>query len=267
MNNYKDFFKKTDSEQKDIMNQLHYIELKSVADIAELFGTYPNKLRRLAKKIEFDFRDRSEAQKNALQTGKTEHPTLGKKRPDSVKKEIGNKIQGYWKNLTPAELAERVEISRDNWEKMSDEEKENIHNLAAKARLVTAKTGSKLEKDIQQKLIEAGYKVSFHMEHALANEKLQLDLFIPELRVAIEIDGPTHFLPIYGEEHLKKVQQTDFQKDALILNAGCCIIRLRQQKNISRTFVDKSATKLIKVLEQIKKEFPKQGNRKFIIEE
>ena len=50
-------------------------ENKSTYEIAELLNTYPNKIRRTLKKLGCELKDRSEAQRNALQTGRINHPT------------------------------------------------------------------------------------------------------------------------------------------------------------------------------------------------
>lgn len=261
-----EFFQLKPQEQIDILNELHNNQQLTIVDIANKYGTYPNKIRRLAKKLEFTIRDRSSAQALALKLGRAAHPTEGKERPIEVKKTIGKKIQSYWENLTPDELEERSKISKENWDKLSDTEKEYMHQLATKARLETAKHGSKLERAILEKLVQKGYKVDFHKEHSLLNEKLQLDMYIPALNVAIEIDGPTHFENIWGEEYLKRTKKTDFEKDGHVLNTGSVMIRIKQKKDISLMLVEELAEKLYKILDSIKEKYPPIGSRKFIIE-
>lgn len=40
----------------------------------------------------------------------------------------------------------------------------------------------------------------------------ELDIYIPSLKVAIEINGPTHYEPIYGEEVLARTLRSDTKK-------------------------------------------------------
>ena len=58
-----------------------YIEnQRSFSDIAEQLGTYTNKVVRAAKKLGIQPRDKSQAQKLALESGRHDHPTKGKER-------------------------------------------------------------------------------------------------------------------------------------------------------------------------------------------
>lgn len=43
---------------------------------------------------------------------------------------------------------------------------------------------------------------------------LELDIFIPAVKFAIEVNGPTHYLPIYGEAKLGEVKHRDAHKFA-----------------------------------------------------
>jgi very-short-patch-repair endonuclease len=263
----KDLFSLSEKEQVEFLKKYHYTENMSITDIASRLNTYTNKIRRLAAKLGFSLRDKSEAQKNAIKTGKTKPPMEGKTHSKQTKNKMKDNAQAYWASLTPEEMKEREETSRANWEKFDDEFKKDMFKKAGQAKLKTTKQGSKLEHEIKERLIKEGYKVSIHQKHILSNEKLEIDLFIHDLSVAIECDGPTHFLPIYGEEQLEIVKKRDKQKDGLVLSGGCCLIRVRQAKNLSNLFVEKSWGKLHEILKNIEAKFPPQGQRFFIIEE
>lgn len=252
-------------EQIEIINDYIWKKNYSVVQMAEILGTYPNRIRRLANKLEQRLPNKSEAQKTALSTGRHKHPTEGKKREEDVKIRISEKLAESWQNMPDEERERRSDISRVNWEAKTEEEKRDFHKKANDAVRATAEHGSKVEKIILECLISNGYRVEVHKTHTLANEKLHLDLYIPAIKTAIEIDGPSHFLPIWSEEALKKTQDADSRKNGLVLGAGLCMIRLRVAKNLTQKKKRDFSKELIDILTAIKTEFPKTGDRLFII--
>jgi very-short-patch-repair endonuclease len=140
-----------------------------------------------------------------------------------------------WEDLTDAELDQRKKKSKLAWENLSDEQKENITSAANKAVRVSSKVGSKLEKYLLNLLIKDGFNVEFHKEQSILNTKLQIDLFIPKLNVAIEIDGPSHFEPVWGDDSLKRNQKYDNKKTGLIIGKGLFLIRIKQTKDFSKS--------------------------------
>ena len=46
----------------------------------------------------------------------------------------------------------------------------------------------------------------------MRNNRLEIDLYVTDLQTAIEVDGPSHFEPVWGEENLIKNQRSDKQK-------------------------------------------------------
>lgn len=262
MSNYKNFFNLNDTQQLAILDELHNTQLQSVAQIADKLESYPNKVRRLGTKLGFQFRDKSASQKVALQTGAISHPTKGKKRTKEEKLAISEKMAVYWANLSDEDLEARADLARENWEKLTDSQKAAIQKLAVRGRLDAAQNGSKLEKLILELLISNDYKVKFHVEHTLLNEKFHLDLLLPEYKTAIEIDGPTHFEPIWGNEAFQKKQDADNRKDGLLLNAGYYVVRVRQEKNLSQKLVREISERLLETLEKIK---AKDQQKRFVI--
>jgi very-short-patch-repair endonuclease len=241
----------SDKEKLSLLNDLYINQHKSFADIAEIYDTYPNKVRRDAKKLNVTIRDKSEAQKNALSTGKHKHPTKGKTRPDSVKQKIGSGVMESWEQLTDTQLKNRKQKAKDNWDKLSQEEKENMQNLATEAVRHSSKTGSKLEKFILQQLMKDGYYVEFHKEQTLVNTKLQIDLFLPKMNIAIEIDGPSHFLPVWGDDALAKNITYDQKKEGLILGKGWHLIRIKQLRDFSKSRSSILYNKLLDAIDKL----------------
>ena len=85
----KNYTKLSKTEKFDLLTDLYTVQQKSFADIAELCGTYANKIRRDAQALKITIRNKSEAQKNALETGKHKHPTKGSERSQRTKEKIG----------------------------------------------------------------------------------------------------------------------------------------------------------------------------------
>jgi very-short-patch-repair endonuclease len=235
----------SDIDKKKLLEKLYIINKLSFASIAEKYNTYSNKLRRDATKFGIKIRDKSEAQKNAIQTGSHKHPTKGKSRPQSVKDKIGNSVMKSWDNMSDDELEKRKNQSRERWESMNPDDQELILKKANDAVRASSKTGSKLEKYLLNALIKDNIKVQFHKEQTLLNTKLQIDLFLPESNIAIEVDGPSHFEPVWGSESLKRNKKYDAKKEGLILGKGWKLIRIKQEKDFSNTRASLIYSKLL----------------------
>ena len=262
-----DFTKLTDQQKLQTLQDLYETQKKSFIDIAKLYDTYPNKIRREAKRLGIHIRDKSEAQKNALQSGKTAHPTQGKTRSESTKHKIGQGVMVSWAESSEETLENRKNKAKQAWESMSDDQKQLMQQKANKAVRETSKVGSKLEKYILNKLIGDGYKVNFHQEQTLANTKLQIDMVLPKINVAIEIDGPSHFLPVWGEDVLIKNQTYDKKKEGLILGKGLVLIRIKQLNDFSKTRAEILYQKLLTTIKSVESNFPSANNRLFSIED
>jgi hypothetical protein len=70
---------------------------------------------------------------------------------------------------------------------------------------------SKLEKWIEQQLIQKYPKLEnlFNKKEAINSE---LDIYIPSLKLAVELNGIYHYEPIHGKELLSKIQNNDNRK-------------------------------------------------------
>ncbi len=226
--------KLSDSDKKELIKQYYETEKKSFGDIAKELGTYANKIRRDAIKFNISIRNKSEAQSNALAEGKASHPTKGKSRSSSVKEKIGLSVLQAWESLDDKTLNQRKEKARSNWENKSQDEKENILKLANDAVRQASKTGSKLEKFLHNKLLSSGWAVEFHKEQSILNTQLQIDLFIPKINVAIEVDGPSHFSDVWGSDALQRNKKYDNKKTGLIIGKGLYLIRIKQNKDFSK---------------------------------
>lgn len=242
----------SDIEKKNTIEELYVKQKLSFADIANKLNTYANKIRRDAKKFQISIRDKSEAQSNAIKTGKHKHPTKGTERPETVKNKIGKSVMKSWDSLDDKELEKRKNKAKHLWNQLSEEEKQHRLSLANQAVRVSSKNGSKLESYILAALLKNGYKTDFHKEQILSNTKLQIDLFLPTMNIAIEVDGPSHFLPVWGDDVLLKNQKYDKKKTGLIIGKGLSLIRIKQTRDFSKSRADLIVTKLLTAIETIK---------------
>ena len=240
---------------------------KSTYEIAQDLKTYPNKIRRALNALGVELRDKSKAQTVAIQSGRHEHPTKGKKRTEAERVAISNGMATYWDEMEDTERERRSKISKKQWEGMYEEEKANLRKLAAEAVRKASKEGSKIEKFIYEGLTKAGWDVIFHKRGLIANDKMEVDLFVPSLKTAIEIDGPAHFLPIWGEENLQRHIRSDAQKAGLLINRGFVVLRVKNIiRNLSQKNMREALSVIVAQLLEIEKNFPPITNRLIEIE-
>ena len=251
----------SDQEKENLIKELYLGQNYSFHDIADKYGTYANKIRRDAKKFKVAIRNKSEAQKNALKTGNHKHPTKGTTRDSSTKEKIGMSVMNFWDNISDNELEKRKQIAKNNWDNMSEDQKNHIKKQANLAVRGASKLGSKLEKFLLDKLLADGHKVDFHKEQSLLNTKLQIDLFLPQDNIAIEVDGPSHFLPVWGDDVLDKNIKYDNKKTGLILGKGLVLIRIKQLKEFSKSRGNVLYQQLAEHINHIKIKYPDKDSR------
>lgn len=254
-----------DSEKLCFLTETYTNREMSYPEIAELVNTYPNKIRRDAKKVGIKSRTISEAQTVALKNERTTHPTEGKEHSDETKMKISEQMAKTWSIMDDEEREYRSEIGREYWDSLSQAEKDKLRSDAGAAIRKAAKEGSKLEKFLYDTLTNDRFIVEFHREQFITNQRLQVDLFLPELHTAIEVDGPSHFRPIWGQEVLDRNRHADNQKSGLILSQGWCLIRLRQTQSLSQIYLREVYAELKECLGNIKRKFPARGNRLIVI--
>lgn len=212
---------------KEFLEKAYVLEKKSTYQIAKECGTYANMIRRALMKAGIALRDKSEAQSTALESGRHRHPTKGRRRSLIVRVKISASMEKFWKAMSPEEKQRRVELSKEQWNSMTDEERESFQKAAIEAVRESARKGSKLELFVLQMLKSYGYDVHFHRDDVIKNHKMHFDLYLPKLRTVIEIDGPAHFYPIWGEENLAKHIASDNQKTGLVVSQGLTMIRVK----------------------------------------
>lgn len=220
--------------------------------IASEFNTYHQKITRYLKKWGVQLKNRSDAQKTALTSGRFIHPTKGKKRDGSVKNKISSSMADVWDKISDSDKQKRSEKAKENWDNLTETQKKNLQDSAHKAIRISAKEGSKLEKYLYQNLMYNNFQVIFHKKELIPNNRLEVDMFVVDKKTAIEIDGPSHFLPIWGEDKLLKTKTSDMQKAGLLNGHGYHLIRIKQVvKNVSAFQSKRTLDNLIIALNKI----------------
>jgi very-short-patch-repair endonuclease len=235
---------------------------KSIREVAELHQTYPNKVLRLLKKCGETLRTKEEAAKIAVDQGKIKPPMLGKKRTQAEKDNISEKRAKRWKEMSEENLEAFKKNAKDRWDSQSDEDKIYKQQKAGEALRRASVEGSKAEKFLHERLTKEGYNVIIHKKGLIPGEKYEVDLYIPKLLIAIEIDGPQHFLPIYGEENLSRNIKYDSIKNGALLSRGICIIRVKYLlKHNSQQTNNRLFDLVSKEIKKIEEKFPDLDNR------
>lgn len=245
---------------EETVSRLYNEQHLSTYQIAEQLGTYPNKIRRMLKKMGCELKTRGDAQRAALQNGRAQHPTEGKERTLEQRIKISSGVSGYWKQLEEKEYKRRCGQAKSHWESLSEEQKEIMRSRSIAAIRTAAVEGSRLEKFFQEKIEEAGFYVDSH-KSVIPSEDLEIDLYIPSLKTIIEVDGPSHFFPIWGEDKLQKQINADLRKSGVILTRGYVMIRIKSLGQETLAKREELAEKIITLLKSIEKNFPEQSQR------
>lgn len=246
------------------INQMikEYIDGKSIREIADIYQTYPNKVARLIKKSGIELRSKEDAGRLAFDRGKITPPMLGKKRTQAEKENISNKRSKKWKEMSEQELDAFKQNAKERWESQTDEERIDRQKKAGQALRRASTEGSKAEKFLYKGLTKSGYDVIIHKVGLIPGEKFEIDLYLPSLMVAIEIDGPQHFLPIYGEENLRRNIKYDAVKSGALLSKGLCVIRVKYLLKHTSQKTNANLLRLVEAeLKKISQNFPEPQNR------
>ena len=177
----------------------------------------------------------------------------GRPRSQEEKIKIGKTVSTKWKASSDERKELHSKRAKDNWEKLTAEEKADFRSKSAKAVRATRSYGSKLERYILGKLRKDGWKIHFHTNHFLPTGKLEMDIFVEDIKTLVEIDGISHYEPIHGQDSLDRAKYNDNLKNAMATQNGYNVIRVRcTPKKVTLTFCLETYNKLATILNTLK---------------
>jgi hypothetical protein len=107
---------------------------------------------------------------------------------------------------------------------------------------------SKLEKWLAEKLVNLYPNLKFHFNRKDTINS-ELDIYIPSLKLAFELNGIFHYEPIFSKEKLDKIQNNDNRKMQACLEQGIelCIVDTSKQKY----FKEQTSAQFLKIIQDI----------------
>tara|TARA_Y100000385_G_C12935437_1_gene568669 strand:+ start:195 stop:968 length:774 start_codon:yes stop_codon:yes gene_type:complete len=238
-----------------------YADGSSTIAIAKELDTYPKKIERILKKNNQKIRTRSESQKLAIKKGRSIHPTEGTTRTEEERLAISKGVEKAWQNMSEEDREMFSKNAKERWDNIPKSKKKEMQEKAGRALRLACLEGSKQEKFLQRKLIEAGYEVKMHVK-GLIEGNFEIDLLLPEFNTIIEIDGPQHFLPYFGEDKLAQTIKMDSIKNGLLVSRGFCVIRVKYLcKNMSKAVERRLWDVVSKEVAKVEKQFPPKHKR------
>lgn len=109
---------------------------------------------------------------------------------------------------------------------------------------------SKLEIYLEEQLRILYPDLEFHFNQKDTINS-ELDIYIPSLKLAFELNGIFHYEPIYGEDKLSKIQNNDQRKFQACIENGIelCIIDTSQVKYLKKHILEKYLKIISNVIE------------------
>jgi very-short-patch-repair endonuclease len=221
------------------MNELRRcieVEKMSTYKTAEVLGCNQSHVVRLIAKhnkanpdTPIKKRNKSEAQLNYLKKTGT-HQREGTTHSDGTKDAISDKMREFYESEEGEAAKDKIrEFRQQEWAEKTDAEKTAILEdlkSANRAKMQSGE-GSNFENYLAEQLTEAGYAPDQRTKAWTPGNKFHVDIALPNEKIIIEVDGPTHWAPIYGEAELQKVKDKDARKDMVLHANGWDVLRVQ----------------------------------------
>ena len=236
------------------VRRLIEVEKLSTYGTAERIGCNQSHIVRLIAKFNkanpnnpIKKRSKSEAQKNYIKRTGT-HQRSGTKHTDETREQISDAMRAVYDGPEGDEIREKISQQRqEEWAQMSAAERaEILETLKSSSRAkAMSGEGSNFENYLAEKLEEHGYVVEVRTKNYTPGQKFHVDIALPKEKIIIEVDGPTHWSPIYGDNELAKVQEKDKLKDNTLTAVGWNVLRVQDGSGST------TRARFVRVLEQV----------------
>lgn len=123
---------------------------------------------------------------------------------------------------------------------------------------ITGFRRSKLEKWLENQLKYMHSDLDFQF-NSRSLSGLELDIYIPSINLAFELNGITHFKPIYGNEKFNKIKNNDLRKIELCKNRGITLyvidtsLQHKFSEDSSKAYLDNILSAISQMLSVSKK--------------
>lgn len=194
-------------------------------------------------------RTKSQAQKNYIKRTGT-HQRSGTTHSDESKELISDSMKDVYDGPRGDEIREKISQQRqEEWAAMGPAEQAEVLETLKTASRAKAQSGegSNFENFLAEKLEEHQYVVEVRTQAYTPGQKFHVDIALPQVKLIIEVDGPTHWAPIYGDDELRKVQAKDTVKDNTLTAAGWNVLRVQDGSGST------TRARFVRVLEQVER--------------
>jgi very-short-patch-repair endonuclease len=232
----------------------YFAKERSFHSIGKELGKNPKTVRDAILRAGLTPRSKSHAQKLVIERN---GPPMTRPRTEKEKRSISKGHERRLASMSPSELKKYKDKlskrAKKQWAKLSDKDKETLLQPMRDGSRLTAGRGSKAENRIGQLLEEDGLFVERRSKRYTA--PYEIDILLLKESIAIECDGPTHFLPIYGEMALDRSKARDRIKDSFLTALGINVVRIRDHtKSYSMSACRGAYEKVVEILQKVRSE-------------